>query len=194
MYQPRAKLEFIRRYLDPAQGWVIRVDIDASEEGRTGGERRTQRARQRQLAMQADAELVREAFAELGVTVGGARRAWFARYELPAIPGDHDIIAFHRASRVVAIVEVEGVSSGQPEQKLYKAMGQIAMALGDGAPAGWRRSLLVAVFGDAIASHLRRASIALARLNVSAVALSTVDQQEDCWTVGAPPGSRERDT
>ncbi len=189
MFQPRAKLEFVRRYLDPAEGWLVHVDIDASEGGLTGGERRDDAARQRQRAMKLDAESVRAKFADIGVAVGGARRAWFSQFSLPEIPGDHDILAFHGASRLVAIAEVEGLSSGQPEQKLYRAVGQIVMAMGAPVPDGWRRSLFVVVCGEAIAGHLRRASAALERLSVSAVALSSVGRLEDSWIVGSPPAN-----
>jgi hypothetical protein len=32
MFQPEVKLEFIRRYCQPTNGWEIFVDIDASED------------------------------------------------------------------------------------------------------------------------------------------------------------------
>jgi len=36
MFQPRVKLEFVRRHCVPEAGWKVYVDIDPSEEGRTG--------------------------------------------------------------------------------------------------------------------------------------------------------------
>ena len=39
MFQPRVKLEFARRYCAPKAGWSVCVDIDPSEEGRTGTKR-----------------------------------------------------------------------------------------------------------------------------------------------------------
>lgn len=36
MIQPVAKLRFVERYCHPAEGWSVFVDVDASEEGRTG--------------------------------------------------------------------------------------------------------------------------------------------------------------
>lgn len=33
MFQPRVKLEFVRRYCAPEAGWSVCVDIDPSEEG-----------------------------------------------------------------------------------------------------------------------------------------------------------------
>ena len=39
MFQPRVKLEFVRRYCAPEAGWRVCVDIDPSEEGWTGSKR-----------------------------------------------------------------------------------------------------------------------------------------------------------
>jgi hypothetical protein len=44
------------------------------------------------------------------------------------IEGDRDIVAFYKATHRCLIAEVEGKSSGQPEQKVYRAIGQILAA------------------------------------------------------------------
>lgn len=185
MFQPRTKLEFIRRYCPPSASWCVFMDIDASEEGRTGGDRRKPEAVARQIAMQKDAQVVRDELAKLNVAVGGSRAGWFRKRGLPGVDGDRDIVAFHPGRKVLVVAEVEGVSSGQPEQKLYKAIGQAVIAAGDTVPSGWTRKLVLVTFGDAIATHLRKAS-ALTKLEVSAVALAD-DATKDQWVFGSKP-------
>lgn len=184
MFQPAAKLEFVRRYCSPVDGWKVFVDIDASEEGNTGGERRTTEARDRQKRMQLDTNRVRFEFGKLGVQVGGNRRAWFAANSLPTVVGDRDIVAFHFQSKLILVAEVEGESSGQPEQKLYKALGQLVIAAGEKMPPGWHRRLVLVVFGEKIAVHLARAQ-KLAELGVSGLCLAH-DQGNDRWSFGGP--------
>src|SRR6266849_6973646 len=130
MFQPRVKLAFVQRYCQPRDGWRVFTDSDGSEEGRTGGERKKPESVARQLEMERDAKEVRRLFSEIGVHVGKKGENWkrvFGRM-LPCIEGDRDIIAVHPERQVLVVVEVEGVSSGQPEQKLYKAIGQIVLA------------------------------------------------------------------
>ena len=184
MFQPEAKLEFVRRHCSPADGWRVFVDIDPSEEGRTGGKRTKPEARKRQRRMQKDAGKARRELQELGVTVGGNRVAWFLEHQLPEMKGDRDIVAFNAKRRLCLIAEVEGESSGQPEQKLYKAIGQIVMAASDEVPEGWERRLILVVYGKAIAGHLGGAS-ALKRLGVSAIALDET-KNGDMWLFGEP--------
>lgn len=185
MFQPRAKLEFIRRYCPPSAGWRVFMDIDASEEGRTGGDRKKPEAVARQAAMQKDADAVRAELKNLAITVGGSRAGWFRKHSLPTVNGDRDLVAFHPGRQLLVVAEVEGVSSGQPEQKLYKAIGQAVIAAGDKVPAGWSRKLVLVTFGDAIARHLCKAS-ALTKLDVSAVALAA-DPNSDQWVFGSRP-------
>ena len=135
MFQPRVKLEFIRRYVPPAKGWSVYVDIDASEEGRTGGTRTPN-----QLLMEKDALPVRAALKQLGATVGGPRAKWFSTLAYPQVVGDRDIVAFHPRRRQCVIAEIEGSSSGQSEQKLYKAMGQLVMAASVDPILDWKTS------------------------------------------------------
>ncbi|MBI5634657.1 MAG: hypothetical protein HZA15_14400 [Nitrospirae bacterium] len=179
MFQPRVKLAFVTRYCPPESGWKVFVDIDASEEGRTGGERSNKQAQERQRDMQQDAAVVRTALANLGVTIGGNRGAWFNANGFPAIEGDRDIIAFHRQVKRCLIAEVEGISSGQPEQKLYKAIGQIVMAAGTPPLKDWQLCLVLAVHGKQIADHLARAT-ALNKLGISAVSI-TDKKENDLW-------------
>jgi hypothetical protein len=182
MFQPEVKLEFVRRYCSPANGWKVFMDIDASEEGRTGGKRDTDEARQRQRQMQSDAHRVKRELEALGVTVGGSRASWFKPHGLPLIRGDRDIIAFHQAKQLCLIAEVEGESTGQPEQKLYKAIGQIVMAASADKVEGWKQTLVLVVQGKEIAQHLGCAK-ALAKLGISALALGTTPTS-DRWLFG----------
>jgi hypothetical protein len=182
MFQPEAKLEFVRRYCSPVNGWTVFVDIDASEEGQTGGKRKTDEARRVQSQMQEDGERVRREFKRLGVTVGGKRAAWFERHAFPRVEGDRDIVAFHQAKRACVIAEVEGESSGQPEQKLYKAIGQLVMATSAGELKGWKQTLVLVVHGEEIAEHLGRAK-ALEKLGISGLALGNTRTGDD-WLFG----------
>lgn len=185
MFQPEVKLEFIRRYCSSADGWVVMMDIDPSEEGRTGGARRSEEAKQRQEEMVRSAQRVRKAATQLGIEIVGNRAQWFAGNGFPVVPGDRDIVAIHPEERTLLIVEVEGASSGQPEQKLYKAIGQIVLALGKPIPDGWTRSFVLAVHGDAIARNLNDAH-ALARFGVSGISLAE-EREHDVWAFGRKP-------
>jgi hypothetical protein len=179
MFQPQVKLEFVRRYCPPKAGWKVFVDIDASEEGRTGGERMSIEAKSRQQDMLCGADTARELLEMLGVQVGGDRQHWLRQHGLPPVAGNRDILAFHLAERMCLIGEVEGKSSGQPEQKLYKAIGQLVMAASSDEPAGWQKVLVLVVHGNKITAHLQRAT-ALTKLAISAVALGTT-QPCDRW-------------
>jgi hypothetical protein len=163
MFQPRAKLEFVRRYCSPRNGWLVCVDIDPSEEGRTGGKRESAASQHRQEAMLADAPRVRDAFKALKVGMG-QRKHWCQSYALPYLEGDPDITAYDPHSKRCIVAEVEGASSGQPEQKLYKAIGQM-VRIASNIPSGWHGTLVLVVYGVKIAEHLRR-SQALAKLGI----------------------------
>ena len=189
MFQPKVKLEFVRRYLNPSDGWRVFVDIDPSEEGRTGSWP-TPKSRARRDVMQETAASVRIDFTELGVTVGGSRKNWFIDYNLPFVEGDRDIIAFQPRNRLLVIAEIEGVSSGQPEQKLYKAVGQIVVAASTPSIPEWNRTLVLVVYGHKIAAHLQKVT-ALEQLGVSAVAIED-DPDQDRWLFGQPPSSLQR--
>jgi len=182
MFQPRVKLEFVRRYCPPQKGWCVCVDIDPSEEGRTGGERKSAESLSRQLSMQGDAQRVRDEFKALSVNVGN-RKNWCGDHNLPYLRGDPDIVAYDLCKKRCVVAEVEGVSSGQPEQKLYKAIGQMVCAAGD-LPNGWQIRLAIVVYGDTIADHLQRARV-LAALGISGLALAD-DERADRWLFGEP--------
>ena len=182
MFQPEVKLEFVSRYCNPVNGWKVIVDIDASEEGRTGSERATDEARARQRQMQKDGETSRKELQKLGVQIGDNHRVWSREHELPYINGDRDIIAFNIKKRLYLIAEVEGESSGQPEQKLYKAIGQIVKAASEEVQAGWSRNLVLVVYGEKISKHLTQMK-ALDRLGISACVLNN-NKNEDVWLFG----------
>jgi hypothetical protein len=180
MFQPRVKLEFVRRYCAPQHGWCVCVDIDPSEEGRTGSPRESHTARKRQKDMQADAPRVRQEFKALGVNVGDRKR-WCATQGVPYFEGDPDIVAYDRVYKRCIVAEVEGASSGQPEQKLYKAIGQIVRTASQ-LPEGWQCYLVAVVYGEKIATHLGRAK-ALETLNIAALHLQ--DRPDaDRWLFG----------
>lgn len=179
MFQPQVKLEFVRRYCPPQAGWKVFVDIDASEAGRTGGERTSLAAKNRQQEMLCGADTAREQLEMLGVQVGGDRKDWFRRQGLPQVSGDRDILAFHPEERLCLIGEAEGRSSGQPEQKLYKAIGQLVMAASSSEPEGWQTVLVLIVHGDKITAHLQRAT-ALTKLAIAAVSLGSTPSS-DRW-------------
>ena len=91
MFQPAAKYAFVSRYCPPADGWWVYVDIDASELGETGGERRTAAAIERQQAMQHEGRQAMEQLTALGATVRGPRarsiseRGWGIRQSRPLL-------------------------------------------------------------------------------------------------------------
>jgi hypothetical protein len=191
MFQPEVKLEFVRRYCPPKEGWKVFVDIDASEEGRTGGSRKTPEAQERCEAMQAAGQRVRKELDELGVKVGESRRKWLAgvgatrlHESFPCVATDRDIVALHPERRHLLIAEVEGASSGQPEQKLYKAIGQLVLAIAKACETDWQAAYVLAVHGEAIAGHLQRASV-LAKLGISALHIKSKDEQ--VWLFLAAP-------
>ena len=185
MFQPEVKLAFVERYCSPRKGWVVFVDIDPSEEGRTGGARKTGDAQAQQRAMRTAANSVRARFAKLGVTVGGNRNRWFHKNGFPKVDGDRDIVAFQRSRKRYLIAEAEGVSSGQPEQKLYKAIGQIVVAASAKPLGEWQRDLVLVVHGDEVTEHLKRVT-ALERLGVSALSIAE-DPRKDQWVIGRRP-------
>ncbi|MBE3123272.1 MAG: hypothetical protein IMZ65_00530 [Planctomycetes bacterium] len=185
MFQAEVKAEFVKRYCPPANGYAVFVDIDPSERGATGGQRKSSEARERQGQMHQAGECAEESLKNLGVQVGGSRSDWFRkiasqhRQAPPPIQGDRDIVAIHFGEKRVLIAEVEGESSAQPEQKLYKAIGQIVVALDNKIPDGWRSSFVLVVYGDKMKRHLRKASI-LASINVAGLAIA-VDAADDEW-------------
>jgi hypothetical protein len=187
MFQPEAKSRFVSRYCNPRSGWIVFVDIDASEEGRTGGDRKTDDARQRQREMQEQGQVARRAMESLGITVGGSRREWFCQVAkvcqtLPTVPGDRDVVAIHPARRKLIVAEVEGDSSGQPETKLYKAIGQTVVAVSNIEANSFEVAVVIVVYGTSIAQHLRTVGN-LAQLGISGVSLgATSTEDEWCFT------------
>ena len=127
--------------------------------------------------MQKDAPLVRKAFGELSVNVG-ERVHWCRSHGVPYLEGDPDVVAYHPLKKRCIVAEVEGASSGQPEQKLYKAIGQIVRTVSN-LPVDWSNFPVIVVYGDRIADHLRRAS-ALAKLGVSGVAIKDDPREDRC--------------
>ena len=181
MYQPAAKLAVVERYFNPSAGWAVSVDIDPSEEGRTGGERKSRAAKRRQLEMIEDAQWVRDKLSELGVHVGHHRSILGAivRADFVGSCGRRDIIAIHEREKRIAIVEVEGESSGQPEIKLYHAIGQIVIAVEECQFQGFDSEFVLAVSGAGMIFHLRGAG-ALQELGVKRLAVAD-NVSNDQW-------------
>lgn len=84
------------------------------------------------------------------------------------------------------VAEMEGASSGQPEQKLYKTCGQIVRMVRTvcNLQSDWNSRLVVVVYGDRIADHLQRLD-ALANLGISGVAIGD-NAGDDRWLFGEP--------
>ncbi len=94
-------------------------------------------------------------------------------------------MAVHFEKKQILIAEVEGESSGQPEQKLYKAIGQIVVAWANRIPDGWRSSFVLVVCGDKMKKHLRKVS-KLADIGIAGLAIA-VDAADDDWLFGSSP-------
>jgi hypothetical protein len=175
MFQPRAKLEFVRRYCSPKVGWRVCVDIDASEKGVTGGARKTARSIQRERLMKEDWPKVEREFQALSVQIG-SRANWHRSAGLPEFMGDPDILAYDFSNKEIIVAEIEAESSGQPEQKIYKAIGQIVRAASC-APDGWRRHFVVAVHGEEAMRHLKQMT-AITKLSVFGLSIAS-DRVDD---------------
>jgi hypothetical protein len=180
LFQTEIKLEFVRRYCPPSKGWRVYVDIDPAEEGR-GVKCEKPESQHRLEERKAAAKKVRESFGKMKVGCDGGRKRWCKQSGLPDVSDDRDILAFHPERKICWIAEVEGASSGQPEQKLYKAAGQLICAVGTRLPAGWSLVLVLAVNGEKLATHLKRMK-ALKRLGVAGVVIN--ENGNDDWPFG----------
>jgi hypothetical protein len=186
MFQPRVKLEFVRRYLGTPD-WNVFVDVDASEEGRTGGERKSAEAKDRQRRMGDDFAAVRAEVENLKhVRLGKRSSEWERSFSgvVGPIAGDRDIIGVRRSDKRIVIVEVEGESSGQPEQKVYKAVGQAVAACSAALPDGFAATIGVVVYGEPMGKHLRGCS-KLKDLGIFGLRLDEVAEKDE-WLFGRP--------
>jgi hypothetical protein len=184
MIQPFAKLRFVERYCSPEAGWRVFVDIDPSEEGRTGSPRQTGEARARQQLMVEQAPVAVRQLRDLGAFVGERKRHWKAQFQdrlfLP--PGDRDIVAVHIDRQILWVAEIERESSGQPEGKIYKALGQLVCAVSEMQIPNFERLFSLVVWGDDMAVHLKRAR-AVERLGVSGLVIGE-RRADDQWLFG----------
>jgi hypothetical protein len=184
MIQPFAKFRFVERYCHPKDGWRVFVDIDPSEEGRTGSTRKTEQAKARQRLMLKQAPIAIRQLQDLGAFVGERKRHWKTQFEdqLSLPPGDRDILAVNTDRRILWVAEVEGDSSGQPEGKMYKALGQLVCAVTEMYIPNFTRFFSLVVWGDNMVDHLMRAR-AVEQLGISGlvIAESAVD---DRWLFG----------
>jgi hypothetical protein len=189
MIQPMAKLAFVRRYCSPANGWKVFVDIDPSEEGRTGSPRVSDAARVRQELMKSQAPAAIAELRALGACVGQRQVGWKACFGKTLVlpKGDRDIIAVHPDRKLLWIAEVEGDSGGQPEGKIYKALGQLVCAVSEMNLPGFVRFMTLVAWGPGAAQHLRRAA-AVAQLAISGLVIAE-RPDADVWLFGEPPSS-----
>lgn len=187
MIQPVAKLRFVERYCPPSEGWSVFVDVDPSEEGRTGSPRKSVEAQARQARMVEQAPLAIQEMQELGAFVGNRSVQWRSHFqgsmELPR--GDRDIVAVHPAKRLLWIVEVEGDSGGQPEGKIYKALGQLVCAVSEMIIPSFEHYYSLVAWGDGAARHLSRAR-ASSHLGISGLIIAE-SPARDTWLFGSPP-------
>jgi hypothetical protein len=184
MIQPLAKLRFVERYCSPKDGWWVFVDIDPSEEGRTGSPRRTERAKFRQRLMLEQAPLAIHHLKALGAFVGQRKHHWNSQFngQLLLPPGDRDILAVNTDRGILLVAEVEGDSAGQPEGKMYKALGQLVCAVTEMQIPNFERFFSLVVWGDEMAAHLERAQ-AIQQLGVSGLVIGE-SSDEDRWLFG----------
>jgi hypothetical protein len=194
MIQPVAKLRFVERYCHPKDGWSVFVDIDPSEEGRTGSPRQSEQAKALQQRMLTDGPLALGHLQRIGAHVGGRKDKWNSCFgKMHHLPkGDRDIIAVHAEKRILWVAEIEGDSGGQPEGKVYKALGQLVCAVSETHLPEFRRFLSLVVWGPRVTAHLKRTR-ACAQLGISGLAIADAPEADD-WlfgerppTVGAPP-------
>jgi hypothetical protein len=186
MFQPRVKLEFVRRYLGTPD-WNVFVDVDPSEEGRTGGERKSAESKDRQRRMGDDFAAVKAEVEDLKhVRLGKRSLEWERSFGgiVGPIAGDRDIIAVRQPDKRVVIVEVEGESSGQPEQKVYKAVGQAVAACSAAIPRGFTATIGVVVYGKPLGTHLRGCA-KLKDLGIFGLRLDDVPEKDE-WIFGRP--------
>lgn len=187
MIQPVAKLRFVERYCNPGNGWRVFVDIDPSEEGRTGSPRQGADSQARHARALAEAPAAITELTRLGAYVGKRKTAWFSCFgDGFALPkGDRDIVAVDCERRRLWIVEVEGDSGGQPEGKVYRALGQLVCAVSESTLVEYQRFFTVAVWGERAGAHLVRASAA-SKLGISGLVLGATSD-EDRWLFGTRP-------
>jgi hypothetical protein len=152
MYQPRAKLEFIKRYCSPKDGWHVCVDSDGSEKGK-GGKRIKEHAQDRGLKMRTDWCDVERELRQLNVQIGSYAQ-WCKELEFEGFGRRPDVAAYHNDHGCI-IAEVEAESTGQPGDKVYMAVGQILLAASLPS-AKWKPSFLVVVHGEKMVAILLR--------------------------------------
>lgn len=182
MFQPKVKLEFISRYCNPKDGWKVYVDVDGSEQGKTGGERKTTESINRQISMKQDACQSIKKLESMKVQVNGSFNKWLERLgcsDLPKVYGRRDIVALHIKNKKIIIAEAEGDSSGQPETKLYKAMGQVIMAHSQSKLNGWKTDYVVIVCGSKMGDYLSKAT-SLRKIGITGVLISKT-KDKDKW-------------
>jgi hypothetical protein len=187
MIQPVAKLRFVERYCNPADGWRVFVDIDPSEEGRTGSARQSAEAQARHARVLAEAPTAIQDLVRLGAHGGKWKVGWLSCFgsAVPLPKGERDILAVDCERRRLWIVEVEGDSGGQPEGKVYRALDQLVCAVSETTLSEYERFFTLVVCGDLAAAHLACA-YAASKLGISALAISAT-RDEDRWLFGSRP-------
>lgn len=138
--------------------------------------------------MAADFTHVQNCFSRMQhVSVGARSRAWRNRFgrRLARLEGDRDIIAVNEEVRDLLMVEVEGDSSGQPETKVYKAVGQAVAATSMILPADFSCTIGVVVVGKKLRDHLARCA-KLVNLGIFGMCIDRIAARDEV-RFGKPP-------
>ena len=119
--------------------------------------------------------------------VGKRKQGWISCFGTTLIQPqeDRDIIAVKCARRLFWVIEVEGDSGGQPEGKIYRALGQLVCAVSEATLSGYERFLTFVVYGEKAANHLARARAAW-QLGISGLVIGAT-RNADQWVFGEPP-------
>jgi hypothetical protein len=87
-------------------------------------------------------------------------------------------VAVHLRDKKLIIAEIEGESTGQPEQKVAKAIGQIVSALNETECSGFSKEFVIVVQGEKLRNHLERAK-ALVSLGVSGLSIGEPPEPDE---------------
>ena len=108
MYQLEVKRYLVEHQFPPADGWEVNIHVDGMERGKGG---------QQPHGKEERARLAEDCLKTAGAQMGA--HPSFGRVDLVATRGTKTVL-----------VEVEGDSRKQKEQKLYSALGQIVLMMG----------------------------------------------------------------
>lgn len=175
MFQPEVKYRFVCNYCPPRKGWLVHVDIDGAEKGKTGGNRDTRQLR-------ADSwKKIKKKFGKNHIDCNGRFKQWL-KEKCPLLISNEperlkflrrrDILAFHPKRKIILVAEIESKSSEkeQAERKIYNAVGQLFRAI-DELSNGCKYKLMVAVHGENLEKNLTKMYSGLKQLSITGVVL-----------------------